>query len=160
MKNKPTVMKKSQKLDHSIYKVMSINPVDKINDLSLLSTCLYFEDPSLAEWILTAYPYGSLPVEAATMAQILRKNKNLCALRADAGFFLNAVDGLMDLAVKDPQLGARLMPVFWKAFRRGTAHGLDPKILDELANLLENLRSQNGFLIERVQNGKVTASLV
>lgn len=148
-----------EKLEEKARRIANIMIADVVTDVDLLTVALCAG--CFDEIVRTIHlsSEGEVKHTAAHRALDLGWKPELREQMIRDGYFAEGLRGLMEVAKKNPDVGSRLMPVFYEMISDYRKYGLPEDLAHELASLMEAIRERDGFAITSMNdNGKVVVT--
>lgn len=101
----------ASRIESEAARIAAICLASFLTDVDVLAVALYASDPSLCAKYLTL-PLDDPRKEAAEKAAELHRSPNLVTQLAQAGYFEHQLNALLAIGHRDPDYGAKLIPVF------------------------------------------------
>lgn len=126
-----------------------------IPDLDTLSCALYYSDYEDCDRIENTYAEETPQHKAAHVASYMKAHYYLKEAAVKGGFYARFTEQLLEIAVKNPHHGARLVPILNRIMLTAGDHGIDTKLECKILSQIVFLKEKFKFELLDVSDGLV-----
>lgn len=131
-----------------VFEIVSISKLkleEIIFDLDTLSCALYYSDDDKCNRIENTYGEDTYQHKAAYVASYMKSHDYLKEAAVKGGFYARFTRKLLEIAVEQPNYGARLVPIFDRIMMTAKDHGIDTKLECKILDTILFLTNKFGF---------------
>lgn len=142
-----------KKLHDKADRIANLMLIDIIHDADLLTVALCAGTIDALAHTLCRAKEGEYGYIAAHKAMDIGCKPDVRDAMKKVGYFAKGLRGLLELAERDPDAGARLMPVFCTMASEYRKYGVPRKLKNEVMHHMEYMYKRDGFAITLIDDG-------